>query len=248
MSTNYLMPASGDNHSWYSVFEKGIRMSFIETTHCTLYYEQTGSGPDIVWIPGGDNRGEDWRYQVDYFKSNFRNTTYDPRGIGQTQCKQSTPWEIKDFALDCAELIRQVCDPPVSVAGLSMGSLVTLQLAVDYPELVRCAIPMGTAARFTGYTREWMQSEVDFRRAGGTLSENMAVAHYGVLMYPPEVLADEDLWSRLRPFVAASYGERDGDMLAAQWEACVHFDVYDELADCPAPIHAIGFGADVQAP
>jgi pimeloyl-ACP methyl ester carboxylesterase len=76
----------------------------------------------------------------------------------------------------------------------------------------------------------------------------MAVAHYGVLMYPPDVLADDALWAKVRPFVAASYGERDGAMLAAQWQACIDFDSLDRLPACRVPIHVIGFSHDVQAP
>ena len=223
-------------------------MAILRCKNAILHYDQTGTGPDIVWIPGGDNVGEDWEYQVQEFKSDFRNTTFDPRGAGLTKSLVSPPWSIEDYAADCAELINAVCNPPVFVVGLSMGSLITLQLAVDYPELVRSGIAMGTAARMTGYLREWMEAEVAFRKAGGLLTKDMAIAHYGVLMYPPEVLADTQLWNKLRKFVAASYGDRDDDMLIAQWNACINFDVYDRLPNCKAPIHVFGFSHDVQAP
>ena len=28
------------------------------------FYFQRGKGPDIVWVPGGDHRGEDFEYQI----------------------------------------------------------------------------------------------------------------------------------------------------------------------------------------
>ena len=37
-----------------------------------LHYDQTGAGPDIVWVPGGDMRGEDWAHQVSAFEREFR--------------------------------------------------------------------------------------------------------------------------------------------------------------------------------
>lgn len=211
-------------------------------------WEQEGEGPDIVWIPGGDNRGADWVDQVAAFRADFRNTTYDPRGVGDTVPLVPPPWSIADYAADCAALIRAVCRPPVFVVGLSMGSFIAQEMAISHPELVRCAVAMGTAGRVSGYLREWMRAEVDFRRAGGTLSRGMAVAHYGVLMYPPEALADDATWARLRPFVDASYGERDGAMLAAQWQACCDFDSLDRLPACRVPLHVVGFSHDVQAP
>lgn len=213
-----------------------------------LAYEQSGVGPDIVWIPGGDNRGADWVDQVAAFRGDFRNTTYDPRGAGDTRALVPPPWSIADHATDCAALIRAACRPPVFVVGLSMGSFIAQEMAMRYPEMVACAVAMGTAGRITGYLREWMQAEVDFRRAGGTLSQPMAVAHYGVLMYPPEVLADDAQWAAVKPFVDASYGERDGEMLATQWQACIDFDSLDRLPACRVPLHVIGFSHDVQAP
>ena len=179
-------------------------MAFLELPDAKLWYLQEGRGPDIVWIPGGDNVAEDWDHQVRSFAGQFRNTAFDPRGAGRTESRRPPPWSIADMAADCAGLIRTVCQPPVTVVGLSMGSLVTLQLALDFPELVRCAIPMGTEAKPTGFARDWMIAEVEFRRSGGRLSPDFAVHHYGAFMYPSEVLGDEELWYALRPFVARS--------------------------------------------
>ena len=65
------------------------------------YYEQTGAGPDIVWICGGGGAPErTWNvYQVPEF-SDFRNTVFHNRGIGQTSCDQELPWTMADFARD----------------------------------------------------------------------------------------------------------------------------------------------------
>lgn len=223
-------------------------MPHLELNDAKLWYTQRGDGPDIVWIPGGDNVAADWSDQIAAFAGDFRNTAFDPRGAGRTESSRRPPWSIADMARDCADLIRGVCEPPVVVAGLSMGSMVTLQVALDFPDLVRCAIPMGTAAKPTGFCRDWMIAEVEFRRNGGRLSPDFAIHHYGAFMYPSEVLGDDSLWARLRPFVARSYGEREGEFLAAQWQACIDFDVTDRLPDCRVPIHVIAFSQDMQAP
>jgi pimeloyl-ACP methyl ester carboxylesterase len=67
-------------------------------------------------------------------------------------------------------------------------------------------------------------------------------------MYLSEVLGDDELWGKLRPFVERSYGDRAGEFLVAQWQACIDFDVTDRLPDCKVPIHIIGFSQDLQAP
>jgi pimeloyl-ACP methyl ester carboxylesterase len=218
-----------------------------KTSGAIIYYEQTGAGPDIVWIPGGDQRGREMRWQVEGFPD-FRNTTHDPRGVGETGIVDEPPWTILDMARDCAELIEAVCEPPVVVAGLSMGSMITQEVAINWPHLVKVAIPMGTEAYASGFSREWMESEIRYRREHGNLPPDFAMTHYGAFMYPSEVLGDEELWNKLKQVTSDAYEHRDGAMLDAQWQACCDFDTRDRLPGCKVPIHVIGFSQDMQAP
>jgi 3-oxoadipate enol-lactonase len=168
--------------------------------------------------------------------------------VGETASRTLPPWPIPTYAQDCIELIEAVCEPPVFMVGLSMGSLITQEVCLQRPDLVRCGIVMGTCARKTGFIRDWELAEIAFRRAGGTLSREFAVAHYAILMYPSEVLGDDALWERVRPFVDVDYGERDGELLAAQWEACLEYDSLDRLPGCEVPLHVVSFSEDVQTP
>jgi 3-oxoadipate enol-lactonase len=223
-------------------------MATLALKDAEIYYLQEGNGPDIVWIPGGDAVAEAWDGQFAEFGNSFRNTSFDPRGAGRTVCHVPPPWRIADYAADCAALIQALCQPPVILIGLSMGSLIALQVAIDYPELVRLAIPMGTVAKATGFCRDWMIAEVNFRRAGGELPSDFAVTHYTAFSYPSEVLGNDELWTKIRDRVQVTYGHRDGAMLAAQWQACIDFDVVDQLPGCRVPLHVIAFGEDCQAP
>jgi pimeloyl-ACP methyl ester carboxylesterase len=224
-------------------------MSRLSLDDVDLYYEQRGAGPDLVWLAGGDQPGSDWNlFQIPAFESSFRNTCYDARGVGQTRSHRQPPWPMHEYGLDCCALIETVCEPPVVLVGLSMGSLIAQQVSLDRPDLVRCAILMGTYARASGYVLEWERAEVEFRRDGGQLSTPFATTHYGVYMYPNEVLGDDELWAKVRPLVERDYGERDPEGLAAQWEACVEFDSLERLPECQVPLHVIAFSHDVQTP
>jgi pimeloyl-ACP methyl ester carboxylesterase len=215
----------------------------------TIHYEQTGIGPDVVWLAAGDHPGRNWRlYQTPAFEPDYRNTTYDARGVGATEAHAAPPWSIATHAGDVIALIEAVCQPPVSLVGLSMGSLIAVQAAYERPDLVRCAVVMGTCVRKTGFIREWEQAEIDFRLSGGTLSPDFATAHYALLYYPAEVLGDDALWERLKTFIATDFEARDGAMLAAQWQACLDYDSSALLPRVHVPIHAVGFEQDVQTP
>ena len=223
--------------------------SRLELDGATLAYRQSGAGPDIVWLAAGDNPGDNWRgHQTPAFDDAYRSTTYDARGVGATSSATEPPWPIDEHAVDLAGLIEAVCAPPVFLVGLSMGSLIAVQIAHDRPELVRAALVMGTCVRKTGFIREWEQAEIDFRRQGGTLPPAFATAHYAMQYFPADALGDDAIWERIKPLVAAGFADRDGAMLAAQWQACLD---YDSGRCCPrsqVPIHAIAYSEDVQTP
>jgi pimeloyl-ACP methyl ester carboxylesterase len=215
----------------------------------TLAYEQSGRGPDIVWLAAGDNPGSNWRrFQTPAFDDRFRSTTYDARGVGATRSQSPPPWTIADHAVDVAGLIETACAPPVSLVGLSMGSLIAVQLAHDRPELVGRAIVMGTCVKKTGFIREWEEAEIALRRAGITLPRAFAATHYAMQYFPAEVLGDDALWEQIRQQVTADFSDRDGEMLAAQWQACLDYDSSELLPRIAAPIHAVAFSQDVQTP
>ena len=225
-----------------------MRTATLECHGAKVHYIQEGDGPDIVWIPGGDQRGEDWAEQFAAFKDGVRNTSYDPRGVGETVSHTPPPWSIADFAGDCAELVRAVCNPPVILVGLSMGSLIVQEMSISHPELIRAAIAMGTSGRKTGFMRQWQEAEIALRRNGVSLPRDFATIHYALLMYPAEVLGDDAMWARVRPLVANAYEERDGEMFAAQWQACLDYDSLDRLRDCQVPLHVVAFSQDMQDP
>jgi pimeloyl-ACP methyl ester carboxylesterase len=225
-------------------------MPFERVTHSNVFYEQFGDGPDIVWVSGGGGLGSDWHaYQIPFFKKDFRNTTFDNRGIGKTTCDVPQPWPVEAFSDDAAELIRAVCDPPVAVIGLSMGSAIVQQLVLDHPDLFRVAVAMGTGANSRGWGWDYQQAEIDFRRAGGSLDGMMAVCHYAATMYPARALGDRELWPKLKADLLAWIDTGENEVsLIPQWEMSLTYDQADRLPECTVPLHVVAFQEDVQAP
>ncbi len=231
----------------FGQFDREVKITHVQTSGARMRAAQIGTGPDIVWVPGGDSPAEAWRQQMMLFAGEYRSTSYDPRGVGETT-SDAAPWSIADFARDCAELIESICTPPVILSGLSMGGLITQQVAIDYPDLVKLAIPMGTSAYIDGFTRDWMEAEVQLRRDGISLPDYFLAPHYAAYALPAKALGDREIWGSVKPAYTVRFSEREPQDLIDQWQACLDFDCREALRTCPVPMHVIAFSEDVQTP
>lgn len=217
-----------------------------------IWYEQVGNpaGKQLVWVGGGGTAGRDWhRFQTPYFSPEFQNLVFDNRGIGETRCDAPAPWGIERFAHDLAELAGAVCRGPAIFIGTSLGSAIVQQLMIERPDLVRCAILMGTGAWSTGWGWDYQAAEIEFRRQGGRLDGMMGVAHYAAMLYPARALGDRELWPKLRALMLEWMDSGENEQsLVPQWDASLRFDQRDALRHVEVPVHVIAFAEDVQAP
>lgn len=216
------------------------------TSHgVTMRVVTKGRGPDVIFVPGGDSTAESYAQQFDLLSDSFRCISYDPRGAGKTVAPPA-PWAISDFARDCAAVIDAFCDGTAVVCGLSLGGLITQQTAIDFPDKVRLAIPMGTAAYIDGFTRDWMQAEIDLRRQGVELPAYFLAPHYAPFAFPAKALADPAFWSEVKKAYTIRFAGRAPRDLIDQWQACLDFDCREALRTCAVPFEVIGFSEDVQ--
>ncbi len=204
-----------------------------------------GEGPPVVFVPGGDQTADAYSQQFERLADSFRCISYDPRGAGRTTAPPP-PWSMEDYAADCAAVIDAFADGQATVCGLSLGGLVTQQTAIDFPGKVRLAIPMGTSAYIDGFTRDWMQAEIDLRKEGVRLPDYFLAPHYAVYAFPAKALHDPELWEQIKASYTERFRDRDPQDTIDQWEACLEFDCREGLKNCPVPIHVVAFSEDVQ--
>jgi non-heme chloroperoxidase len=91
-----------------------------------LHYWQSGpdSGSNILLIPGWSQTAEEWKYQVENFQKEYRVTTYDHRGHGESD-KPDRGYRISRLASDLNDLITQLDLSEVTLVVHSMGCAVT---------------------------------------------------------------------------------------------------------------------------
>ncbi len=124
--------------------------------HHTVYESGQGSGPSVLLLHGLGSCGEDWLLQVPVLRQRYRVILRDLQGHGRSGLSRSWP-TLSGLANDIADLLRLLGGVPVHVVGLSLGGVVGLQLAVDYPDLVSSLTVVNAFARlrlsFTGVGR-----------------------------------------------------------------------------------------------
>lgn len=113
-----------------------------EVNGIRIHYQQEGTGPDLLLIPGLGASLHVWYAQLKGLSAVMRVTAMDPRGHGASG-KPAGPYSTRLFAEDAAELIRDLGIGPAVVAGSSMSAAVVAELAAGFPELVRAAVLVG---------------------------------------------------------------------------------------------------------
>lgn len=114
-------------------------MAVCQLADVALYYEVVGEGPPLLFIHGLGSSTHDWIYQGVLFGGYYRVITFDLRGHGQSS-KPPGPYSVPQLAGDAADLLHHLNQFPAHVVGLSLGASVALQLALDWPELVRSLV------------------------------------------------------------------------------------------------------------
>lgn len=231
--------------SAFPSFDPAAQIHEFTKNGVTMRVVVEGEGPSIVFVPGGDQTAEAYSQQFARLTDSYRCISYDPRGAGDTTAP-APPWTMADYAADCAAVIDAFAGGHAVICGLSLGGLVTQQTAIDFPEKVRLAIPMGTSAYIDGFTRDWMQAEIDLRKDGIVLPDYFLAPHYAVYAFPAKALHEPELWEQIKASYTTRFRDRDPQDTIDQWEACLEFDCREGLKTCPVPIHVIAFSEDVQ--
>ncbi|RPH56104.1 MAG: alpha/beta hydrolase [Chloroflexi bacterium] len=112
--------------------------------------------PGVLLLHGLGANGSSWGLQfAPLIQAGFRPLAPDAPGFGETSY-DGRGWNFKRIAADLAALIGELGLGPAHIVGISMGGVIALQFALDYPGLVRKLALVNTfailrPAHWTGY-------------------------------------------------------------------------------------------------
>ena len=205
----------------------------------SLYYDDRGHGPAVVFLHGLGQTAGDWKPQLDHFAADHRVIAIDALGHGQSS-KPKGPYSIARMAGLTADLIRKTVGGPAHVVGLSMGGMIAFQLALDAPDTVGTLtiVNSGPHAVPRGFA-EWF-----------ALNSRIAIVKWFGMRKMAEILAP-----RLFPDDAAKRAAfieglvaNDRDAYLASLRAIIGWTVQDRIGRITAPTLVVASELDYSPP
>ena len=117
-------------------------MPYSTATGIDIWYEVKGEGPALVLVHANPFDHDLWIYQTAHFSTWFKVIGIDIRGYGRSS-KVITPFTLKDMAEDVVGVMRATGTAKAVLMGCSVGSGISLLLALDHPELFEAVILVG---------------------------------------------------------------------------------------------------------
>lgn len=202
-----------------------------------LHYEESGSGAPLVFLHGLGSSGLDWEYQVGAFSDRFRVITIDLRGHGKSD-KPPGPYSMELFADDVASLLTTIDATPAHVVGLSLGGMVTLELAASHPDALASITVVNTGPAVVPQTFKdrlfiWQRYLLLRSLSMEKIGENLA----------GRLLPGDDK-ARDRKVFAERFKQNTKPPYKASFDAIVGWSVYDRLANVQCPVLVIAADHD----
>jgi pimeloyl-ACP methyl ester carboxylesterase len=123
---------------------------FLQAQDGTLAYDDTGSGPLVICVPGmGDLRGEYRFLAPQLVAAGYRVVTLDVRGHGETSVRWPD-YSSAAIGADVLSLARALNAGPATIIGTSMAAGAAVWAATEEPERVAAIVLIGPFVRDTG--------------------------------------------------------------------------------------------------
>jgi pimeloyl-ACP methyl ester carboxylesterase len=191
--------------------------------------------------------GAVWEKHAAFWEKDFKCITVDNRGVGLSG-KPSGPYSTEMMADDYAGLLDELGLENVSVVGCSMGSAITLQLALRHPGKVKSMVLMCPWARCDNTARAIFQH----------------MMHCKARLRPEEftlfmqfLIFSKPYWDREQSFRGMEEDRREAALneqpqplhgLEGQAAACMNHDVVHLLGTIRQPALIIGGRDDIFTP
>jgi pimeloyl-ACP methyl ester carboxylesterase len=203
-----------------------------------------GQGHALLLLHGLGGSWREWQRQLDTLSDRYRCIVVEHRGHGQSE-RTTGRYTVDLFADDAAAVCRALGVTHAHVAGLAMGGMVGLGLALRHRWLVDSLVLVNTAARFDAQVRQGLDAIASFVREQGFTDTPLLGGTVAGLAWSPTTV-------RRRPEVIRDHRRdalsTDPDVYAKGATAVAGFDVAGRLGEIRVPTLVLWGDHDVLVP
>jgi len=160
----------------------------IDIGDAEIYYEERGSGPPLLLVPGLGGGGAWWRHQVEAFSPHFRVIIHDHRGAGQST-HSLIEYSVDQMASDVIKLMDGLGLEAAHYAGHSTGGAIGQTLAQDHPDRLLSLVLSATWPGPDAYFRRSFEMRKEILETLGIESYTRASM---LMLMPPWWIAEND--------------------------------------------------------
>jgi pimeloyl-ACP methyl ester carboxylesterase len=205
-----------------------------------IWTEQVGEGQDVLLIGGLGDTVESWQFQLNGLADRYRLIAFDNRGAGRTAMPDG-PVSVEMLADDAAGVLRELGIASAHVAGFSAGSIISQELALRHPGVVRSLVLQSTWATMDPYLRQWVLWVKEWLEAAP--SERAFLEGFFLWIYTARAHNDGTVGQIIEEVLAFPHKQSDEDVYRFLNALLVH-DTSDRLAQIAAPSYVLAGGAD----
>jgi pimeloyl-ACP methyl ester carboxylesterase len=222
-------------------------MPYVSTNGIRLAYEEHGAGTPVLLVMGTAAGGRVWTmHQTPALKrAGYKAITFDNRGVPPSDVPPGR-YSLADMVADTKGVVEALGLAPCRLVGVSLGAVIVQELALHHPELVSCAVLIGTKARSDAVRQAYSLAFQEMAEQGVALPTRYQAVASAYQMLSPATLDDDEvasLW--LETFEYFADGERTA---SGQYWADDFPDRRQDLRRVRAPCRVIAFGDDLVTP
>ena len=218
-------------------------MPTVESEGAAIFYEDRGRGEALLLVPGLGAHSRIWGPFPQQFAEKRRVVTYDPRGLGRSSAGERE-LSVGLMAADAKAVLDDAGIEKAALLGASMGALVVLRFALDYPDAVT-RLALVTPVVMRGRHRDWIFETLRLLRerlSPGEYAQVMAALAFA----PPFFERGYGMIKEVAKMLAPT--ESEYEQIGRQLDCLKDADISAELPRIEAPALIIAGGRDALAP
>ena len=206
----------------------------IEISGLNINYWDEGNGSEtILLIHGFTGNVEEWYFQFSHFKINFRIIALDLRGHGKSEIKDYD-LKISDISNDIKTFLEKKGISKVNLIGHSMGGMIALDFAINYPDKVNKLILISTTP--IGTQRAFSESQIAFFKSTPVDQVINMMSKMASIPLEKQKPERRDFYKKLQDWSRKRRGKGiTNDTLVAYLTLTSGFDVVKDLKNIKVP-------------